>query len=188
MPDGRRVQIAWGRIEPKGMPFNQMMLFPTEFKLVTTPDGVRMRATPIAEVARLHGRGRTWSSLSAADANRALKEAGVGPIDVKLNVTFEKEGELAIRYGGEVLTTIHDSELEKGRGSVEVLIDKGVAEIFVDGGARYIVRELPTSLGDKEVSDQGLELIPSKAATTFNKLEVYSMQSIWSTGNQPRDK
>jgi fructan beta-fructosidase len=33
MPDGRRVQMAWGRVELPGMPFNQMILFPTEFKL-----------------------------------------------------------------------------------------------------------------------------------------------------------
>src|SRR5450432_1220886 len=36
MPDNRRVQIAWGRIDHDGMPFTQMMLFPTEFVLKTT--------------------------------------------------------------------------------------------------------------------------------------------------------
>ena len=51
MPDGRRVQMAWGRVELPGMPFNQMILFPTEFKLKSTNDGLALRAAPINEPA-----------------------------------------------------------------------------------------------------------------------------------------
>ena len=36
--DGRRIQIGWGRISHPGMPFNGMMLFPTELSLRTTKD------------------------------------------------------------------------------------------------------------------------------------------------------
>jgi sucrose-6-phosphate hydrolase SacC (GH32 family) len=174
MPDGRRVQMAWGRIQPEGMPFNQMMLFPTEFKLVTTQDGLRMLATPIAEIGRLRGKAQTWSSLTAAEANQALDRAGSGPLDVRLKVTLEKESELVLRYQGTTLATIHSAELENGRGAVEVLIDKAVAEIFVDGGARYIVREIPTTTGG-----HGLEFDTGKSASAINRLEISSMKSIW---------
>ena len=174
MPDGRRVQMAWGRIQPEGMPFNQMMLFPTEFKLVTTQDGLRMLATPIAEIGRLRGKAQTWSSLTAAEANQALDRAGSGPLDVRLEVTLEKESELVLRYQGTTLATIHSAELENGRGAVEVLIDKAVAEIFVDGGARYIVREIPTTTGG-----HGLEFDTGKSASAINRLEISSMKSIW---------
>jgi sucrose-6-phosphate hydrolase SacC (GH32 family) len=176
MADGRRVQMAWGRIQPEGMPFNQMMLFPTEFKLVTTRDGLRMRATPIEEIEGLHRKTQMWSSLTAADANQALDRAGSGPLEVRLKVTLEKDSELAIRYQGNTIATINSAELENGRGSLEVLIDKAVAEIFVDAGARYIVRELPTNAGG-----HGLELGLGKNMSAINRLEICQMKSIWKT-------
>jgi fructan beta-fructosidase len=174
MPDGRRVQMAWGRIKPEGMPFNQMMLFPTEFKLVTTPEGLRMRATPIVEIERLHGKTETLSSVSVAQANQALGEAGSEPLDVRLNVTLAKGDELSLRYRGNTLATIHSAELENGSKSLEILVDKGVAEIFVEGGARYIIRELPTSAGAHELA---LDLGNNKSE--INRLEIVPMKSIW---------
>jgi sucrose-6-phosphate hydrolase SacC (GH32 family) len=174
MPDSRRVQIAWGRIQPEGMPFNQMMLFPTEFKLVTTRDGLRMRATPIGEIERLHRKTQTLSSLTAAEASRALDRAGSGPLDVRLKVTLEKDDELAIQYRGIAIATLQYAELENGRGSVEILIDKAVAEIFVDGGARYIVREIPVSTGG-----HGLEFGLERNTKAIDRLEIYPMNSIW---------
>jgi len=173
MPDGRRVQIAWGRIQPEGMAFNQMMLFPTEFKLVTTRDGLRMRATPIQEIKRLQRKPRVWSSLTAVDANQALKKAGSGPLDVRLKVTLERNEELAIRYHGNTIAAINSVELENGRGSLEVLIDKAVAEIFVDGGTRYIVREIPTTTGG------GLEFGLGKNTSAVDRLEIFPMKSMW---------
>ena len=55
VPDNRRVQMAWGRIEDKQMGFSQMFLFPTEFRLVTTGAGVRLLASPVKEIDLLHG-------------------------------------------------------------------------------------------------------------------------------------
>jgi fructan beta-fructosidase len=50
-PDGRRIQIGWGRnITNPGMPFNQPMLFPTELKLRRTHNGYRLCPTPIREI------------------------------------------------------------------------------------------------------------------------------------------
>ena len=54
-PDGRRIQIGWGRnITHPGMPFNQAQLFPTELKLRKTMDGYRLCPTPIKEISSLH--------------------------------------------------------------------------------------------------------------------------------------
>jgi sucrose-6-phosphate hydrolase SacC (GH32 family) len=174
MPDSRRVQIAWGRIQPEGMSFNQMMLFPTEFKLVTTQDGLRMRAAPVQEIDRLHRKAQVSTSLTAAGANQALDRAGSGPLDVKLNVTLGKEDDLAVKFQGKIIASISFAELENGRGSVQILIDKGVAEIFVDGGARYIVREIPAT-----TAGHGLELGFGKTGSAVNRLEIYQMKSMW---------
>jgi fructan beta-fructosidase len=174
IPDGRRIQMAWGRIPFEGMPFTQMILFPTEFKLKTTRDGLRMQAGPIDEIAELRTEARSWSTLTVADANQKLGSAGSGPLDVKLQASLESGDGLAIRYGGNDLATIASSDFENGRGQVEILIDKGIAEIFVDGGTRYITREIPLSTGG-----YGLELGLNQKASVIEKLEIYDMKSMW---------
>ena len=53
-PGNRKVQIAWARIPMEGMPFSQMMSFPAELSLRTTPDGIRLFAEPVREVKTLY--------------------------------------------------------------------------------------------------------------------------------------
>ena len=65
--DGRRIQIAWGKIATPDMPFNQCMLFPCELTLRTTDEGIRMFAKPVREIETLHARKHAWK-------NRTLKE------------------------------------------------------------------------------------------------------------------
>jgi fructan beta-fructosidase len=82
--------------------------------------------------------------------------------------------ELAIEYGGKTLATIQSADLENGRGRLEILIDKCVAEIFVDGGVRYIVREIAQTAGGR-----GLELSLGQKTSVVNHLEIYEMNSMW---------
>jgi fructan beta-fructosidase len=174
MPHGRRIQMAWGRIPLDGMPFTQMILFPTEFRLKTTKDGLRLQAAPIDEIARLRTKARTWSNLTVAEANQKLGSTGSAPLDVKFQASLQMGDGLAIRYDGNDLATVAPEDIENGRAQVEVLIDKGVAEIFVDGGARYITREIPLSTGG-----QGLELRLNQKARVIDQLEIYEMKSMW---------
>ena len=136
-----------------------------------------MRATPIQEIKRLQRKPRVWSSLTVADANQALKRAGSGPLDVRLKLTLEKNEALAIRYQGNTIATINSEELENGRGSLEVLIDKAVA---VDGGTRYIVREIPTTTGG------GLEFGLGKNTSTIDRLEIFPMKSMWAAAESSK--
>ena len=53
-------QIGWGRISHPGMPFNGMMLFPTELSLRTTKDGIRLFSKPIDELDRLQTSVGKW--------------------------------------------------------------------------------------------------------------------------------
>jgi hypothetical protein len=92
----------------------------------------------------------------------------------KFQASLESGDGLAVRYDGHDLTTIASEDLENGRGQVEVLIDKGVVEIFVDGGVRYITREIPLSAGG-----HGLELSLKQKASAINHLEIYEMKSMW---------
>jgi fructan beta-fructosidase len=133
-----------------------------------------LQATPIDEIAQLRGKARAWSALTAADANQKLGAAGFKPLDVKLQVTLSNTDELGIQYKGNTIATIQSADLENGRGQVEVLIDKCVAEIFVDGGVRYIVREIAQTAGG-----QGLELSLGQKTSIVNHLEIYAMNSMW---------
>lgn len=62
-PDGRRIQIGWGRnITNPGMPFNQPELFPSELKLRKTLNGYRLCPTPINELSTLYKNTQTLTN------------------------------------------------------------------------------------------------------------------------------
>lgn len=172
MPDSRRIQMAWGRITEPGMPFTQMMLFPTEFHLLTTPEGLRMVASPIRELDLLHSKRHTWNDLTASNANARLAQIAPGPLDVRIDATLPLGSTLTLRYQGVDLVTLHAADFSNSRGSLQLLIDRTVAEIFVNGGRRYIVRQLPAS--DSHI---GLEF--EGAGSTINHIDIYELQSIW---------
>ncbi|MDW5267444.1 MULTISPECIES: glycoside hydrolase family 32 protein [Acidobacteriaceae] len=176
MPDGRRIQMAWGRIWEQDMPFTKMMLFPTEFRLVTTTDGLRMVARPIREINLLHTKRHTWSALTSSYIDAKLQSIAPGPLDIKMDVTVPPDGALTLRYQGTDLITLQSPDFPQGHGSVQLLIDKAVAEIFVDDGRRYIVRELPAS---DSRTGFGCQL---EAGTTLNSLDIYELKSMWRGG------
>jgi sucrose-6-phosphate hydrolase SacC (GH32 family) len=173
MPDGRRVQMAWGRIELPGMPFNQVILFPTELKLKSTTDGLSLRATPINEIDRLREKGQKWSAQSVDSVNRELRAAGSGRLNVRLQITLGEEDKLTLKYDGVPLLTIQADDLENGAASVELLIDNSVAEIFVNQGRRYIVKEIRTTARGR------LQCAVDANTTSVDHLEIYRMKSIW---------
>nr|WEI57636.1 putative GH32 family protein a [Drusus annulatus] len=74
--DGRRIQIGWGHIDHKGMPFQGQLNLPTELSLRTTPDGVRMFNNPIKEIDQLQQTVKqlvSTTSLTAEQANQLLQ-------------------------------------------------------------------------------------------------------------------
>ena len=66
-PDGRCIQIGWGRISHPGMPFNSQMQLPTELTLVSTRDGVRLCSKPVKEVESLLRREYTAGSIMSVE-------------------------------------------------------------------------------------------------------------------------
>ncbi len=174
MPDGRRIQMAWGRVWEQDMPFTQLMLFPTEFRLVTTPDGLRMVANPIREIEALQGKRHVWDALTADEANTKLQAIPAGPVEVKLNAKIPQGGALTLRFQGTDLVTLRSEDFDGGAGPVDVLIDKAVAEVFINGGRRYLTRELPAS-----ADPTGLRVHAEGAAATLDRVEVYELKSMW---------
>lgn len=91
-PNGRVVQIGWMNGGPNsasayGLPFNQQMSFPCELTLKTTPDGVRLCANPVSEIASLVSSTYQISN-QALNATNLLATAG--PLDLAdLSIEFE---------------------------------------------------------------------------------------------------
>ena len=174
MPDGRVVQMAWGRIVHPGMPFIQMILFPTEFTLHNTDQGVRLRANPIGEIDHLHQTAHTWNDLTAQKANQQLAAIHSGPLHVKMNITLPAGNDLHLRYQGNAILDLAATDLRPGENEIEILLDKTVAEIFINKGERYIVHQLPP-----KTNDNGLEFDGEKYGPAIRSLQVYEMKSIW---------
>ena len=72
--DGRRIQTAWMRgADFVDMPFSQMISFPCELTLHTTPAGLRVFRKPIKEIALLHRSEDSWT-------NRTLRQDQTLPL------------------------------------------------------------------------------------------------------------
>ena len=176
MPDNRRIQMAWGRIEHPGMPFTQMILFPTEFSLITTSEGIRLVANPIREITNLHDNEYEWKSITAKRANEELGKIKRGPLHVKMNFSIDPGNSLRLCYHGDEFLNLSSDDLQKGENTLELLIDKTVAEIFINHGKHYIVRNI-----NKHRNNDGLIINSERYGPVINHMQVYEMKSIWNS-------
>lgn len=174
MPDNRRVQIAWGRIDHEGMPFTQMMLFATEFVLRNTPHGIRLLAAPIKEIHELYKTNYEWNSISIKQACQELQKIKAGPLSLQLTFTLPQGNRFNLRYQGNELINLLSTDLSLGENQMEILIDKTVAEIFINHGERYIIKNL-----EVKRNEQGLELDSENYGPVLHTLQVHEMKSIW---------
>ncbi|MEH6680251.1 MAG: glycoside hydrolase family 32 protein [Sediminicola sp.] len=179
MPDNRKVQMAWGRDwnVDNNMPFSQMALFPTEFKLRTTEKGPRLMAEPIEEIKLLYKSTVKGFDMTTGQANELIKNIPSGPLHLKAGFTLEKGSEFRLRYNGNILINLERAEFSRGQNHIEILIDKTVSEIFINGGERYIVIKLP-----EDMDSSGLSFESEKYGPIFNELEVHEINSIWNNG------
>jgi fructan beta-fructosidase len=182
--DGRRIQIAWGRIATPGMPFNQCMLFPCELTLRTTAEGVRMFAAPAREIETLHDREYSWANEACGPQSNLL--AGLSGDLFHIRATLEPgdAGELGFVIRGiPVVFDVNKRELAcQGKtaplspvdGSIrlEMLVDRTSIEIFGNGGRVYMpIGVIPVD------ADKSLRFYVKTGTARMRELEVYSLRS-----------
>lgn len=185
MPDGRRVQVGWGRIGHPGMPFNGMMLLPTELTLRTTKDGARLFSYPIEEINRLVDKSRKWENMSAEEANKALNQFGDDPL-LRIRVTLslshatnaglDLKGQNLLNYdmnSNRVNGAFYSpEEMTSMEISADIFIDKTSVEVFIDKGAySYSFEKRPSDPA------RGFQFWGNNI--TIKQLEVSTLQSIW---------
>jgi fructan beta-fructosidase len=185
--DGRRIQIAWGRIEtPKEMPFNNLMLIPTEFTLQTTKDGIRLFSRPVKEIDQLQEKGAQWQSLTAQQATDNLKPyAKSDALRIKTTLKLSHATDAGLKLAGQnvLVYDLNGNQVNgvfyspQQLGSMEVtadiFIDRTCFEVFIDGGAYSFstARDLKTTNTDGfQFFGHNIEVL---------NLEVYPLQSIW---------
>ena len=183
-PDGRRVQIGWGRgVEFPGMPFNQQMGIACELSLVTTGDGIVMRAEPVPELASL----RQSSRVLADTAGEGVLAEDVGELvdlEATLSVADGNRGGITVR-GVPVVWDRAAGVLEVAdikaplpttgdELSLRVLVDRGSVEVFAAEGLVAVAKGVLL-----EVSDRTLRVIG--AQTKVSGIAVHQLASIWGT-------
>jgi len=181
-PGGRHIQIAWARLNLPDMPFNQTFTFPHQLSLRKTPEGIRLFAQPIAEIANLRTKSHSAATGELSpDAPRQVAAAGE-LLEVRAEFVLGQAKAVGLDIGGNRVT--YDVAAGKlcgnpmtavdGKISMHVLLDRPMIEICGNDGAVYI-----TSGRGKRGEVSSVSAFADGGPATLNLLEVHELKSIW---------
>jgi len=184
--DGRRIQMAWGRVAMPGMPFNQMMLFPVKLTLHTTEEGPRMFAEPIREIEKLHAKQWRWENKILKPAENLLSgiSGELFHIRAELKVGDVRQTGFVIRD----IPVVYDVQKQQlscqnktaplkpvdGKIRLELLVDRTSIEVFGNDGRIYMPIGVILAGNPKS-----LEIFTKGGDTEVQSLEVFELSSIW---------
>ena len=184
--DGRRIQMAWGRVAMTQMPFNQMMLFPVALTLRTTGEGPRMFAEPIGEIERLHRRQWKWENTTLKPTDNLLSglSGELFHLRAELRIDGAQQAGFVIR-NIPVVYDVQKQELScQGKTAplkpldntirFELLVDRTSIEIFGNAGRVYM--PIGVLLAD---SPKSLEIFTRGGNTIIESMELFELSSIW---------
>lgn len=184
--DGRAIQIGWGRVDHPGMPFNGMMMLPTELSLKTTKDGVRLFSVPVREAEQLFTPAGKWNSLTANEADAKLQKFdGSDCLRIKTTIRLSHATDAGLSLSGQRLIDYDmNSNMLNGMFyspddmtsmelSADIYIDRTSIEVFIDGGAySYSMERHPKANNTEGYRFHGNNI-------DVKNLEVYTVKSIW---------
>jgi len=186
MPDDRRVQIGWGRLSHPEMPFNGMMLLPTELTLRMTKDGPRLYNMPVAETAQLFTSAKQGKGLTVAQANELLKEFSKDDvIRIKTTIKLSHATSAGLNLRGKRLldydlnhTTVNGvfyspEDPTSMEITADIYIDRTNVEVFINEGAySYSMAWKPDTNNTEDFHFWGNNI-------EVKNLEVFRVRSIW---------
>jgi len=185
--DDRRVRICWAQINMPGMPFNQMMYFPTELTLHTTTNGVRLFSQPVREIQNLHENDYSWTNLNLSPGSNPLSGIRGTLFDVNAQFTPGTARQITFTFQG--VTVVYDASSQQiscngktnplptinGVVQLQMLVDRDSIEIFGNNGQLYM--PLPAS---NPMSTSLISLVCTGGTAAFNSLTVSKLKSSWS--------
>jgi sucrose-6-phosphate hydrolase SacC (GH32 family) len=184
--DDRRIQIAWGRVDMPGMPFNQMMLFPVTLTLQTTEEGLRMFAVPVREIGRLHKSSKRWMNEPIKPGDNLLKGLSDELVHIRADLQLHEAAEIGFVIRDIAVTyNVEKQELScqgnkaslkpvNGKIQLELLVDRTSIEIFGNCGRVYM--PVGMILAD---NSKTLEIFTKGGNAEAKSLEVFELSSIW---------
>ncbi len=183
-PDGRRVQIGWGRgITFPGMPFNQQMVVPVDLGLRDTPLGVRMFAWPVTELESLRG-DKIGMDTEVLDATPRTIRIESPAFELMVEATLGPTGHLTACVRGVDVTcdavaktlTCGDKKATlatvEGKLSLRILVDSASIEIFANQGAVAISHGVLLGSASPALALTG-------EGATEVQVTAYPLKSVW---------
>ena len=184
--DGRRIQIAWGRVGHRDMPFNQMMDFPVELSLRTTDEGPRLFALPVREIEKLHGKKHAWHDAAIEPEGNLLDGIEGDLFDIRAELEPGNAERLGFTIRGEpVAYDVKKGELSckgcraplklaGGKLRLQILVDRTSIEIYAGNGRIY----MPVGVIHPD-DNRTLATFAEGGTAKANTLEVYELRSAW---------
>ena len=186
-PQGRIIQIGWGQgIEFMGMPFNQQMVVPVELTLHKAGDKVVMHALPVKELEGLKDRPVLSAKGTLPPGNGFAEESAKNDlIRSQADLSLSADAVLTLSYhdipitidaGKQTITCRHVTapiRLNQGKLKLEVLVDRGSIEIFVNEGEAALSVAVETTSGPRKIS------AASSVGTTTHVIKADKLRSIW---------
>lgn len=184
--DGRRIQLGWGRVSHTMMPFNGMMLLPTELTLRTTKDGVRLVSVPVEETESLFKSFGRWNSISSSDANLRIKEfqdSDCLRIKTTIKLSHATDAGFSL-FGQNIISYDMNSNTLNDRFyspqnpasmelNADIYIDRTSIEVFIDNGLYSYSMERRSDMKNKD----GFHFWGNRIEV--KNLEVFLVKSIW---------
>ncbi len=184
--DGRRIQMAWAKIDMPGMPFNQMILFPVSLSLRTTPAGVRLCPEPVAEIESLYQQSWAWQNETVAPGSDLT--SAVNGECLRIQAVLQPKGASSFSFIiGNVPVTYDFAaaqlscsgqsatvSLSNDKVKLDIIVDRMSLEIFADDGQVY----MPVKANLTAVPDT-LKLDSVGGNTQVVELTVNRLSSVW---------
>ena len=179
--DGRRIQAAWMRCDGyPNMPFNQEVSFPCEFKLHSTPAGLRLYRKPIKELELLHKTPDVWTDRTCDPGHNLVLEPAGDVYEIQCEVSIPAGAKLTFDIlGSSVVITSNTVQSGRAKGTVQDMIKK--VQILVDRVS------LETFVNDGEISStrsilpirSGISAHIDGAPIEIRSLKVFPLKSAW---------
>jgi fructan beta-fructosidase len=194
VPEGRRIQLGFAMVGGDlaklvfaGMPFNQMLTFPCELALRSTPAGPRLTWTPVRELEALRIHQHRIAPLQLRDRQTAAIPVASGLLDVTIEIDPGTAREVTVALPGATLTYHRETQelrcgatrvplpLSAGRVRFRVLHDRTLLEIFAQDGLIYA----PIAFPPPAVPELAIRCSARQGDATVVSCDLAELKSIW---------
>ncbi len=184
-PGKKRIQIGWGTIASPGMPFNQMMTFPSAFSLENTRQGVRLHINPIAEISALYSKSHSFQNITIGEdeINERIKHIKSNQLHIKVSFKPINSIKFGLNINGYDLTyDLNRNKLNDEfvpvvdeRLKLEIIVDRNSLEIYANDGQFLVITPYNSTDKELELSFSG----SGSFKTLIENLEIHELNSIW---------